>query len=122
MSFKGEAFYNLWRKQVLANGGPEPGSWVDLYEYERKAWSKIAEPEMDRGAAINMAAELSAKLKFIVDGLEVLKKKAKSTPPKTLKKEWEKVEEAKLLIPKIEELIERTKEELSVVKLAAGWP
>ena len=44
MSFKGEAFYNLWRKQVLANGGPEPGSWADLYEYERKSWSKIAEP------------------------------------------------------------------------------
>lgn len=123
MSTKGEALYGLWREQVLSHDGTEPGSWSDLYDYEQKAWEDIAKPPaLDRGTAINMAAEVSSLLRQLRERLEEMKKIAKRTPPKTLKKEWEKVETAKTLVPQIESFISISEKKLEELKPLAGWP
>ena len=122
MSTKGETLYGLWRKQVIDHGGSEPGLWSDLYEPERQAWEKIAEPEPSRGEAINKAAEVSSLLLQLRNRLEEMKKTAKRTPPKTLKKEWEKVQLAKEMVPQLESFIDISEKKLKELKPLAGWP
>lgn len=121
MSSSGELLYGLWREQVLAHGGSEPGAWYDLYESEKKAWEKIAEPVPSRGESINKAAELSSLLRQLRERLEEMKKTAKRTPPKTLKKEWDKVQMAKEMVPQIESFISISEKKLMELIPLAGW-
>lgn len=53
---------------------------------------------MDPGRAINRRAYLGSQIITLTEQILAWEKQARKTPPKTLKVEWEKVRQAKVLL------------------------
>jgi hypothetical protein len=77
----------------------------------------------ERGVLINERAFLGSQIVFLKDQIPRVEKQSRRTPPKSLKKEWDLVQEAQKQLPILKEKLTQSEtqyQELTVTLTAIG--